>query len=394
MVKHSKEEKMEQQRKILLSVTGMSPSVVTETLYALVSEKGFIPTEIQVITTEQGKNKLLQALLGVEGGRKERKGALQEFIEDYGEQYGFSEIHFDESCVHLIQDTNGQNLPDIRTPKENEQAANSIVQLVGELCQDEEMALHVSIAGGRKTMGFFMGYALSLYGRKQDSLSHVLVEAQYENLPSFYYPKPYSHLINDREGKEIDAKNGKVMLAEIPWVRLGLGVPEDLKQQAISYSDSVKNAQALLELPSLTFLSPIEDCLVNFGNKTIKLAPRGYALLLSLVLAKKQGWNVGIREEQKTIQTYLSIYHKIKSDEKDRMGKRLSGEENDLKKVLSESQTDIRNKMTEHFSLGKGAKSNYIPSSSYKTGNYELNIDLDNINISQIEDELIHFKLL
>ena len=38
-------------RKILLSVTGMSPAVVTETLYALVTEKGFIPTEIQVITT-------------------------------------------------------------------------------------------------------------------------------------------------------------------------------------------------------------------------------------------------------------------------------------------------------------------------------------------------------
>ena len=58
-------------KRILLSVTGMSPAVVTETLYALVTEKNFIPTEIQVITTEQGKNKLLDALLGIEGGRKE-----------------------------------------------------------------------------------------------------------------------------------------------------------------------------------------------------------------------------------------------------------------------------------------------------------------------------------
>ena len=167
-------------KRILLSVTGMSPAVVTETLYALVTEKGFIPTEIQAITTEQGKNKLLEALLGIEGGRKERKGALQEFIEDYGDKYGFSSIHFDESCVHIITNENGQNLPDIRTPEENEHAANSIVQLVGNLCQDEDMQLHVSIAGGRKTMGFFMGYALSLYGREQDSLSHVLVDSQYE----------------------------------------------------------------------------------------------------------------------------------------------------------------------------------------------------------------------
>ena len=385
---------MSQKRKILLSVTGMSPAVVTETLYALVTEKGFIPTEIQVITTEQGKNKLLEALLGIEGGRKERKGALQEFIEDYGEKYGFSSIHFDESCIHIITDECGQNLPDIRTPKENEHAANSIVQLVGNLCQDEEMKLHVSIAGGRKTMGFFMGYALSLYGREQDSLSHVLVDSQYESLASFYYPKPYPHLINKNDGTQIDAKDGKVMLAEIPWVRLGLGVPEDLKQQTISYSDSVKNAQALLDMPSLTFLSPMEERGVMFGTKLLKLAPRGYALLLSLVLAKKQGWNVGTgnREEARTIATYLNIYSQMKNDVE--MENRLKGENNDLKNVLSESRTDINKKVMANFSLGKGARSDYIPSSNRKTGNYELNINLDNIDISEIESELIHFNLL
>lgn len=381
-------------KRILLSVTGMSPAVVTETLYALVTEKGFIPTEIQVITTEQGKNKLLEALLGIEGGRKERKGALQEFIEDYGEKYGFSSIHFDESCIHIITDECGQNLPDIRTPEENEHAANSIVQLVGNLCQDEEMQLHVSIAGGRKTMGFFMGYALSLYGREQDSLSHVLVDSQYESLTSFYYPKPYPHLINKNDGTQIDAKDGKVMLAEIPWVRLGLGVPEDLKQQTISYSDSVKNAQALLDMPSLTFLSPMEERGMMFGTKLLKLAPRGYALLLSLVLAKKQGWNVGTgnREEARTIATYLNIYSQMKNDVE--MESRLKGENNDLKNVLSESRTDINKKVMANFSLGKGARSDYIPSSNRKTGNYELNINLDNIDISEIESELIHFNLL
>ena len=385
---------MSQKRKILLSVTGMSPAVVTETLYALVTEKGFIPTEIQVITTEQGKNKLLEALLGIEGGRKERKGALQEFIKDYGDKYGFSSIHFDESCIHIITDESGQNLPDIRTPEENEHAANSIVQLVGNLCQDEEMQLHVSIAGGRKTMGFFMGYALSLYGREQDSLSHVLVDSQYESLTSFYYPKPYPHLINKNDGTQIDAKDGKVMLAEIPWVRLGLGVPEDLKQQTISYSDSVKNAQALLDMPSLTFLSPMEERGVMFGAKLLKLAPRGYALLLSLVLAKKQSWNVGTgnREEARTIATYLNIYSQMKNDVE--MENRLKGANNDLKNVLSESRTDINKKVMANFSLGKGARSDYIPSSNRKTGNYELNINLDNIDISEIESELIHFNLL
>ncbi|AAU38245.1 CRISPR-associated ring nuclease Csm6 [[Mannheimia] succiniciproducens] len=379
-------------KRILLSVTGMSPAVVTETLYALVTEKNFIPTEIQVITTIQGKNKLLSALLGIEGGRKERKGALAEFIEDYGSQYGFSAIHFDESCIHIIEDTSGEKLPDIRTPQENEFAADNIVKLVGSLCQGEESQLHVSIAGGRKTMGFFMGYALSLYGRKQDSLSHVLVDEQFETLPNFYYRKPYSHIIINRDGVELDASKANVMLAEIPWVRLGLGVPEGLKHQAISYSESVKNAQALLSQQSITFLAPLEDRLVKFGSKVIKLAPRGYALLLGLVVAKDAGWQFGIREEKHTIDTYLKIYSQIKEDEE--MQKRLAGMDNDLKDVLSESRTDIRKKITENFSLGKGAESDYIPSSSRKTGNYELNIDLDNIDISAIQNELARLKIL
>lgn len=380
-------------KRILLSVTGMSPAVVTETLYALVTEKGFIPTEIQIITTIQGKNKLLSALLGIEGGRKERKGALTEFIEDYGEQYGFSEIHFDENCIHIIEDASGEKLPDIRTPKENEFAADNIVKLVGSLCEDDEMQLHVSIAGGRKTMGFFMGYALSLYGREQDSLSHVLVDEEFETLPNFYYRKPNTHIIvNERNGKELDASKANIMLAEIPWVRLGLGVPEDLKHQAISYSESVKNAQELLKQSNIVFLAPIEDCIVKFGSKEIKLAPRGYSLLLSLVIAKEAGWQFGIREEKRTIDTYLTIYSQIKEEEE--MKRRLAGIDNDLKDVLSESRTDIRKKITEHFSLGKGAESDYIPSSSRKTNNYELNIELDNIDISAIRPELIRLGLL
>ncbi|MBF4102235.1 hypothetical protein INT80_01840 [Gallibacterium anatis] len=43
-------------QKILFCVTGMSPAVVTETLYALTQKKEFIPDAIYVATTAQGKN--------------------------------------------------------------------------------------------------------------------------------------------------------------------------------------------------------------------------------------------------------------------------------------------------------------------------------------------------
>lgn len=392
-------------KRILLSVTGMSPAVVTETLYALVTEKGFIPTEIQVITTEQGKNKLLEALLGIEGGRKERKGALQEFIEDYGEKYSFSSIHFDESCIHIITDECGHNLPDIRTPEENEHAANSIVQLVGNLCQDEEMQLHVSIAGGRKTMGFFMGYALSLYGREQDSLSHVLVDSQYESLASFYYPKPYPHLINKNDGTQIDAKDGKVMLAEIPWVRLGLGVPEDLKQQTISYSDSVKNAQLLLDKPQIRFfirerkgLSEIINKKASFGTLEIDIPPKGMALLLSILYARKHNFEISTNYRKESIKTFLKIYSALGKDNEE-MEKRFNFYENAnltegdkfLKNneafddIFSEAAYQYNKKIRSAFSIGKNAHCDYLIS---KSGIYDIPIESANFIIDDIKNFL------
>ena len=55
----------------------------------------------------------------------------------------------------------GKRLDDIVTPKQNEAAADYITDIVNNLTRDEDSAIHVSIAGGHKTMGYYLGYALS-----------------------------------------------------------------------------------------------------------------------------------------------------------------------------------------------------------------------------------------
>ena len=45
-------------RRVLLAVTGLSPQIVTETLYALAVERCWIPTEVRVITTLQGAEEI------------------------------------------------------------------------------------------------------------------------------------------------------------------------------------------------------------------------------------------------------------------------------------------------------------------------------------------------
>ena len=66
--------------------------------------------------------------------------------------------------------------------------------VVRDRTQASQGSLHAS--GGRKTMTFTIGYAMSLFGRAQDSLSHVLVSGGYENIPGFWFPTtdaPHRH---------------------------------------------------------------------------------------------------------------------------------------------------------------------------------------------------------
>lgn len=112
----------------------------------------------------------------------------------------------------------------------------------------------------------------------------MLVDSKFESLPGFYYPKPQKYMINDHMGREIDISKAKVMLAEIPWVRLGVGFPNGLIKKHFTYSQAVQRIQSLLPPYKITFVSPVDDHKVRFGEETVQLSPQGYALLLSISL--------------------------------------------------------------------------------------------------------------
>lgn len=153
---------------ILLCVIGLTPQVVTETLYALAKEEpqSALPDRIKVITTTEGKRRLILTLFTEGGGY----GYLDQLCADYGIERGA--LHFDESCIEVVYGTDGKPLSDIVTEEDNAAAADLIHERIRNLTQETER-LHVSLAGGRKTMSFYAGYSLSLYGRPTDRLSHV-----------------------------------------------------------------------------------------------------------------------------------------------------------------------------------------------------------------------------
>ncbi len=260
-------------RRIFLAVTGLSPQIVTETLYALAhpgaGRAPFVPTEIHVITTRQGAEHVRLNLLS------EKPGWFHRLCNDFD----LPEITFTTDHVHVLMNSHGNPMDDIRTPDDNEAAADFITDKVRELTSATDSALHVSIAGGRKTMGFYLGYALSLYGRPQDRLSHVLVSAPYESHPEFYYPTPYECIIQTRGDKPIplDCRKASVELAEIPFVRLRHGMDERLAQGATSFSKSVASAQRVLG-PADLVIDQRKRCIEACGQVT-ELPPAELALL-------------------------------------------------------------------------------------------------------------------
>ena len=248
-------------RRTLLLVTGATPQILTETLYYLTQKAAppFVPTEIQVITTRLGEEKLLPTLLDATSG----------WFHRLRKEYALPPIAFARENIRVMPDAGGNPLDDIRTPEGNECAANYITDTVRELAEDDSCAIHASLAGGRKTMGYYLGYALSLFGRPQDRLSHVLVPHEFESRPDFFYPRP---------GHAAD-EHADIQLAEIPFVRLRDQLPgsfKTLEKGVSSFGEIVRAAQQALD-PAAVTIDYRNGCLELEHGLRVPLSPASLA---------------------------------------------------------------------------------------------------------------------
>lgn len=266
-------------RRILLAVTGLSPQIVTETLHALAigHDDPFVPTEVHLITTAEGAERARLALLS------DKPGWFHRLRKDFG----LPEIAFDGDHIHILHDASGQPMADIRSPTDNLACADFITEKVRELSADPESALHVSIAGGRKTMGFFLGYALSLFGRPQDRLSHVLVSEPFENSWEFFYPTPYENIIETAGKKLVDTQRARLSLAEIPFVSLRHGLPTALLDGSARFDATVAAARASLGPARLEIDLAARE--VQAAGHRFRLPPAALALLA--VFARRAATN-------------------------------------------------------------------------------------------------------
>ncbi len=209
-------------KNILLAVVGLSPQVLTETLFALHQQKRQVDA-IHVITTRKGKEKINAFLLA--GG----EGFYYQYLREYG--IAPAAIDFGPANIHTVADGNGIEIDDIWTEDQNEALLKACLQLAFRFTGEKNTAVFFSIAGGRKTMSSCLSLAAQFYGRRQDRLFHVLVSPEFESNRDFYFPPAQSQpvVLYDEKGQPYSKATefAEINLIHMPFVSLRERLPQE-----------------------------------------------------------------------------------------------------------------------------------------------------------------------
>lgn len=284
----------DQWRDVLLAGVGMSPGVLTETIWALAHrvDDPIVPHTIQIITTKSGKETLTQALFENGGWQRLVSALAREGLPVNGR------LHFGPASSFftvLAKPDGSADLDDIVTVEDSGAVANTVMKAVRALTTEPGTRVIASIAGGRKTLSALLTSCISLLGRSQDLLCHVLVSPPYDNPrldPPFLFPeKGIKHRLPGGSKSFMSAR-AKVDLTEIPVVKVRGLYEKEYRQLPGDYMTLVRRIQGTTPEPANypEIVVDMNTASLNVGSVVIRLSAMEFALTLTLVrILKEQG---------------------------------------------------------------------------------------------------------
>ena len=280
---------------ILIAVSGMSPAIITETVWALATEKPpVIPDEVIVITTLKGEADIERLLLDPANGWK--GASVWETLRTsvFKECKTAPDTRKLQMAIRVIDLPGNAGVrvkaADIRSREENAEAADFILNILSPHAIAEDCHVIASIAGGRKTMGALLYGAMTLVAKETDRVTHVLVNEPYEMCRSFFYPaQPLKSLEAGPPGKTLSVAATKALieLADLPFVPLRNGF-HDLGEGKLGFQGLVRRYSSELkrstdQKPALTLDSNKSVLTVN----GISIRLTGRELLVVMFLYKR-----------------------------------------------------------------------------------------------------------
>jgi len=278
---------------VLLAVTGMTPAVLTETIWALAHEKpSVIPDRVVVVTTTRGKELMERELFSP--ASPELDDLWQTLrSEILGPQHK-SNSRLNLDTLRLISAPNprtgrSEPLEDFRTSAENAAMADFLLEQVRGLVEAPSIKLIVSIAGGRKTLGALLYACMSLLGRETDRLTHVLVNEPFDHLglaPRFYFPEQPIQQLTTTDGKSITARQARIDLGDIPFVPLRNLFERDLIRKPFSFTELVERCrQKVNEVVSRNVSLTVRRCRRELEINGVRVQTSNPQQVLMLFLA-------------------------------------------------------------------------------------------------------------
>lgn len=277
---------MECEKVVMMSVVGMSPAVVTESIWALYEERPeLVPDEVKVYTTRKGWDSLSRGLLTEHEGMTVWK--------DLQQKVG-KEIALDK---HIFLNGEGEDMADIVTSADQDLVADQLLKDIRKYKDPKkgECRLVASIAGGRKSMSALMYAVMSLGAAPDDIITHVLADDQYTTCREFYFPaQEQQDLVVKRGNDELNFKacEVKIDLAEIPFVALSGLIPSRDFSLKDSFSNLVKTAR-----DKVVDIVP-ESCRIRLSagsrslfinGQEVQLSKNEYIVMAVLVLHSIEG---------------------------------------------------------------------------------------------------------
>ncbi len=215
---------------LALFVMGGSPAILAETLAALAA-RGDAPDAVQVVTTSHGAA-LLRRRYFEQGGR-------DRLVAEWPE---YASLVFDEGCIFAPE-----GVADIACEQDNRRMLGAILDAARD-ARGSYARITASLAGGRKTMSYYLGLAMNLFGRPQDRLVHVMVPPEWECDRDFLIPPR--------------AEAARIALIDTPYLRLSGLLEKRLREADVA--TIVRSAQTAIDLAA----SP--PLLADYNERTLR----------------------------------------------------------------------------------------------------------------------------
>ena len=310
---------------VLLAVTGMSPAILTETIWGLAhpakdsGEDPVIPHRVIVLTTATGRREIESALFAPlpQFNSLSAWDALRDTLaaegHDLNGRLRFGTTPDDIRVFTRTDRATGRTaeLDDIRTLPDNEAAANFILEQVRGLVEDPDKTVIGSLAGGRKTMGALFYACFSLLGRDTDRLTHVLVSENFDQMRGFFFPMQPGGPMTHRDGSVHDPKAAEIILADVPFVSLRQLFRRDLGRPAGGFMRLVEACRAGVRervAESLQLTVERSQPRIQINSEVLDLTPREHLLMLFLAIRAKNGEPPIV--SQKEAQTHVELFRK------------------------------------------------------------------------------------